>query len=123
MKPILLQNNEPDELIDFVKEWNVRYPIDRWFREKYKIPLNSKKHRSSSILSIRMEFEEDFLYDKELKRYLSEKDKEIKPYIPNRGDWLTIRKAPEMSQKQIDQAFDDIDIDSLEELENGDILI
>lgn len=112
--------NSIEDIADFIRRWNINYPVDRWFREKHKIPFNSKKHRSSSILNMRMEFEEDLLYREESAKLANKK---TKSYTPSRGDWLEVRKAPEMSQNEIDKAFDDIDIDSIEELENGDIII
>lgn len=75
-------NNITDEdVIDIVYQWNIRHPLDRWWREKHKIAFNSEAHRRVSFLDIRFEFEEDRIMKKVM---------EGSKYTPNVGDWLII---------------------------------
>lgn len=64
-----------------VIEWNVKFPLDKWYREKYRIPFMSKQHRESSFCNIRFEWEEEKLFNN--------KDKsEPEEYIPNIGNFF-----------------------------------
>ena len=92
---------ESNGIKDFIVEWNLKYPIDRWWREKHKIAFGSEQHRKSSLIFQRMEFEEDLLFNKALKH---KKDKaEPEQYVV--GDWL---KEQTLSDEEIDRAFDDM---------------
>ena len=71
-----------NEYREFMVKWNLKFPIDRWYREKHKIPFMSKQHRESSFLNMRLEWEEDRLFN--------EIDEEV--YEPGRGDFLKGRK-------------------------------
>lgn len=66
-----------NEIKDFILKWNLNYPVDKWWRDKYKIAFNSESHRVVSFVDMAIEYEEDQLF------------KSIKPvpYIPNSGDW------------------------------------
>lgn len=68
-----------NEFREFMIQWNLKFPIDRWYREKYKIPFMSQQHRESSFLNMRLEWEEDQLF-----HYF----KETEAYEPNKGDFL-----------------------------------
>lgn len=69
-----------NEYRDFMIEWNLKFPIDRWYREKYKIPFMSERHRESSFLNMRLEWEEDRLFNEAME---AERD-----YEPNKGNFL-----------------------------------
>lgn len=66
-----------NEVKEFILQWNVNYPVDKWWRQKYNIPFNSPDHRIVSFIDISIEYEEEQLF------------KSIKPngYIPNSGEW------------------------------------
>lgn len=64
---------------DKVIEWNLNFPIDRWWRKKYNVAFNSSKHREISFLDQLFEYEEDKLFNE-----LEDESK----YVPNVGDWL-----------------------------------
>jgi hypothetical protein len=61
-------------------DWNQKFPIDRWWREKYNIPFMSTEHKSSSFLDQLFEYTEAQLMEE-----FKIKDEE---YIPNQGDFL-----------------------------------
>lgn len=64
---------------DFILEWNLKYPIDRWWREKHSIAFNSPVHRAVSLIDMRIEFEEERMF---------RKMRSIQDYTPNTGDWF-----------------------------------
>jgi len=62
--PLVFNHNNQKSVKDFVLEWNETFPIDRWWREKHEIPFNSAQHREVSFLDMRIEWEEDRLYQR-----------------------------------------------------------
>ena len=83
------------EIDSYLTSWNVKYPYDRRWREKYKVPLFSSQHRSMCLVDIKLDMYEDEIYSKLRKEYLEEQGKESsqsslrdKQYIPGYGNWL-----------------------------------
>ena len=90
------------QIKDFILNWNYKFPMDRWWREKHGIAFNSPEHRISSFIDQFYEFEEDRLY---------RKLRESKPkYEPNNNDYLNIKN------NKIENIEDGID-EALRELE------
>ena len=123
----LLQNNNTqvpslESLQDFVKRWNYLYPVDRWWRDKYKVAFNSKKHRKTRMIDMRIDYEEDYLYIQSSNNRI-ERDLLKEEYVPGKGDWIHLRKVKDLSKNQIDDVFDQIDIDSVDENGDGQIII
>lgn len=85
-----------NEYREFMVKWNLKFPIDRWYREKHKIPFMSKQHRESSFLNMRLEWEEDRLFN--------EIDEEV--YEPGRSDFLKGRKRDLTMDDRAAQARD-----------------
>lgn len=89
------------EIRDYVISWNIRFPVDRWWRKKYNIAYNSLGHRESNFLDQLIEWEEDKLF--------SEFERE--EYEPNTGNWLKL-KEPETIEDSIESLkneFKDLD--------------
>ena len=57
--------------------WNKSFPLDRAFRQKYKMPFNSKEHRTVNQVDVLFEFIEDSMFD-ELRKEIEE-TKKVKP--------------------------------------------
>lgn len=70
---------DKDFVKDFVYKWNLSYPIDRWWRLKHKVSFNSPEHRVKSLLDMKIEWEEDQLFNN-----LFNKEK----YVPNTGQYI-----------------------------------
>ena len=69
-----------------VIEWNSKFPVDRWWRVKHKIPFMSPIHREANFIDMLFEFEEDNLFN----------GFEENTYTPNSGKWLdTSKQTPE----------------------------
>ena len=83
----------------FVLEWNYRYPVDRWWREKHKVAFNSPTHRISNFWDQMFEYEEDVLYSE-----LNEKNE----YKRNQNDWLTIHDVEETIHDSAVNALEEI---------------
>lgn len=93
-----------EEIDDFILEWNIKYPVDRWWRKKHNIPFNSSAHRECSFLDMFFEFNEDKMYEKAYEN-MSNKDS---VYKPDSGDFLKpVQEITDIS----DEDWDDVDID------------
>lgn len=91
-----------NDIRDFVYRWNHKFSIDRWWRKKYNIAFNSPQHREMSFIDMRIEYEEELLFQS-----LKKKDDE-ETYEPGTGNYLKPQKK-NYSQKQIDDAFDKVE--------------
>ena len=103
-----------------VQEWNIKYPLDRWFREKHSIVWGSSRHRETIVLSILFEFEEDRAYRKLYDEIASEKKVEEKKYVP--GDWYGLKDFS-IESEETEDLFNLIDISLLEEDTEGNIIL
>lgn len=77
--PVILNEIDNSYPKDFIYEWNHKFPIDRWWRQKHKVAFNSSIHREISFIDIRIEWEEDNLFNR------ISNDIE---YIPNQGNFM-----------------------------------
>ena len=104
-QPIIVNVKDDEFIKEFIYNWNINCPIDKWYRDKYKIAFNSPTHRAISFIDILIEYEEFKVFD------------EMKPdiYEPNKGDWidtttteehLTEEEKLELYKKE----FEDIDL-------------
>jgi len=92
----------------FVYHWNNNYPVDRWWREKHKIPFNSLQHREFCFIDMFFEYQEDKIFAEIMSKREEKKDEDI--YKPGYGDYL---KKKKLTEKEIDEAFDNLDISKL----------
>jgi len=104
-------------LRDFIVRWNQLYPIDRWWREKYKVALNSEQHRNTRIIDMRMEWEEDRFY-----KQLLYEQQPISQYVPGRGVWLKKSTQQQLTNDEIDDIYDKISITDIQD-ESDELII
>lgn len=98
----------------FVKDWNLKYPIDRWWRDKYNIPFGSPQHLDQSFLDMRIAFEDEFLHVKSKREYIEDQKKKdgTAKYQPGRGCWLKVQpKFKKMTSGDVDDVFDRLSSD------------
>ena len=89
-----------EELLRSVNTWNIKFPMDRWWRSKHNVAVMSPVHRECSFIHQLMEFEEDKLYMQAM--LPKEEDK----YIPGIGDLF---KTPLTQEAFLDEAQREID--------------
>lgn len=94
-------------LKELVENWNRAIPIDKWYREKYNIPFNSSAHRQICLADMFFDFWESIstIQNK------NKKESKQKEYIRGKGNFM---KEIVYSQKDIDDLFDKLDIDSID---------
>lgn len=68
------------QLRNDVVEWNSKFPVDRWWRERHNIPYMSTAHKEANFIDMLFEFEEEMLMNNIL-------DSDSN-YEPNIGKWL-----------------------------------
>jgi hypothetical protein len=109
-----------EDIRKFALDWNTKYPIDRYWRKKHKVAFNSELHRQTSLLDMRIEFEEDGLF-KEAER-VEEKDKFI--YQVGTNNYLKPKaKFAIMSEEETDDLFDQIDVTQIKEIDDKTITL
>ena len=94
-------------LTEFIEKWNDRYPWDLWWRKKYKIPFGSKQHKKMCHIDMMLEFIESKMMkrrEREMEeRKQMEEDEEL-------GLSMTNKTSISMNRKEIDEVFDNIDL-------------
>lgn len=104
----LLQKNE---LIEQIESWNIKFPFDHAWREKYKIPFGSQQHRSMSFFDIKFDIVEG-RYFEEIKNKILHK---VKP-----SEQLLKSKVVNLARKKdIDSDFDNLDLSQYDNIGNG----
>lgn len=121
---------EIGDVRSFVKDWNLKYPVDRWWREKYNVPFGSPQHLDFSFLDMRIAFEEAQVFAQLELNHLHEKEEAV-IYRAGRGEWLRPQaKFKSLTENDVDDAFDKLvnNIDNIRNLpmergENGKVKI
>ena len=80
-----------DDIRRFISMWNIRFPVDRWWRAKHKIAFNSPAHRESNFLDQLIEYEEDKMYNR------VDKEDEYEP-----GTGMIFKKPDEINMSASD---------------------
>lgn len=116
-----MRNNDKENSIEsFVINWNIRYPIDYWWRKKHGIIFGSRKHREASFFDMIFEFKEEKVMARlfeEMNEDSEESiiDKEVDKMFAPQG-----KKTVNMSKKEIDKEFDDLDLNDLSKISYPD---
>lgn len=113
-----MNSNHKNNFRKFTENWNIKYPLDRWYRKRYNIPFGSDQHKSIDIQNIRIEFEEDLLFNELLVNSTSSNK-----YDPGKGLWLNKVEQPEVTQEEITDIYDNLNIKNIQTNEDGSILI
>lgn len=115
--------NLNDDILDFVKRWNNMYPIDYWWRKKHGVAFNSKAHKEQSVLDMKIEYEEDALYEQYINEVIEEELENKDEYKPGRGFIFKNRKEIKVSEEEAKTMFDEFDVGDIEIGDDGEIVI
>ena len=96
-----------NNLQEFVEKWNKAIPIDKWYRQKYNIPFGSAAHKNINLADMFFEFYEFII----VKFKVKTEEEEQEPYVRGEGNFM---KSTTYTKKDIDQLFDELDIDSMD---------
>lgn len=89
----------------FIIRWNERFPIDYFWRKKYNIPFGSQEHKAANFILMAIDLKEDKMFKEYMKAKEEGSDKEYEGLSPKKNSNII-----KMSQKEIEQEFDDIDL-------------
>ena len=95
--------NLKDQFRDFIIKWNNKFPLDKWWRDKYKIPFGSEQHLFINQIDILFEYLEGMVYDESVEKY---KEKIENEKLLSAGIWLK-----ESADEMTDEDFDNIKIE------------
>lgn len=93
-----MANQLRNDIRKFILDWNKKFPVDFWWRQKYSIPFGSKEHREVSFIDMFIDYEETKLMNNIYKSQSFEIEEEDE-VVGN-----------SMNQEAIDDAFDNIDL-------------
>jgi hypothetical protein len=93
-----------EDIRNYIIEFNIRFPVDRWWRKKYNQSFNSFGHRESNFIDQLIEYEEEKLFDELVN---------AEKYEPNTGDWLKQKEIdPSNLQDQIADFREEFNLES-----------
>lgn len=107
-KPITKGKLDVQELM---LQWNLRYPFDRWWRNKHEIPFGSITHRETTLLQMVFELREDMYFRRLAKEAVEEPDDELASEMLPDG-----REMVKMTAKEVDEEYDNL---NLQDFNNG----
>lgn len=106
METILSKKETLKEKVNnFIFDWH-RFPIDFWWREKYKIPFGSIQHREMNFIDMLIEYQEELLLNKILNNFEEENEDESLGLVDE-----TEKKVVKLSSEEIDKDFEDLDLE------------
>ncbi len=90
-----LKRNKPlkERTDDFLFRWH-RFPIDYWWRKKYKVAFGSAQHREMSLIDMFVEYKEEVNMLK-MQKEIERKDEDL-------------NQLP-MSQEEIDEDYENLE--------------
>lgn len=89
-------------LKEVVLQWDNMWRYDYWWRQKYRIPFNSEKHRAARQEDIAFEYMESRLADEALEELKKEEEREK---LKKSGQWMKSNVDPE-KQKELFEKVD-----------------
>lgn len=102
-----------EDIRNFIENWNLNYPIDIWWRNKYNVPFGSKKHRAANFIDMMIEWEEEKMFQEIAEEQKKKKDKDLnlddlQKFSTEKNDEFT--KVVQMTEKEIDDEFDNLSL-------------
>lgn len=107
-----LTTSRVNSLRNLVIDWNMKYPVDHWWRKHYKIPFGSPEHRQMTFLDMAFEYIEyvEFRIIDIQRKLKDKREADIKT------NELFSQVSPgkeivPMSKKEISAEYDNLDLD------------
>lgn len=106
-------------LKDFISSWNFKYPYDYLWRKKYNVAFGSKQHLEMSHVDMVIDLYEEHLIQDWADEYQRMKDESAFSEL-SRQDEASGKEVVKMSKKEVDKAYDDINIEDYNDNNNED---
>lgn len=113
---MIQQNKKTASIDEFIVKWNMDYPWDRMWRAKYGISFGSRAHREMNLLDMFIELREGKVLEELERKHKEELEyQELKTvnetlYEKNLIGNQAPKRGIEMTQKEIDQAYENLDL-------------
>lgn len=92
--------------------WNVTFPLDKWYREKYNLRFNSEEHRSVNPIDIYLEWVEDELHKELLEKAVQKREEQ------EQWDKGIVVKQRKIDKKKEEELFEKLKV-SLRKIKVG----
>lgn len=97
---------------NFLFNW-CQFPIDYWWRKKYKIPFGSSQHREMNFIDMFIEYQEEIEIQKSINKEEGWEDE-----VENEAlDLNTKNEVVKISQEEIDEDFENLDLEQFDKKE------
>ncbi len=102
-----------DDFTQRVIAWNIQYPIDYWWRSKYKVAFGSVKHRSINFFDVLFELEEYVLYNEPT----SLSNESIYTEYKITGQWIDYAyiNTVEVDDVEVDNLYNNLDLSQFDD--------
>lgn len=108
---MLSKKSTIDDVKAYIYDWNIRFPLDRWWRQKHKVAFNSPEHRESCFIDQLIEFYEDEFFKELIEENVKvEDDEKTESYKRGNGNWINTNIKQTLTQKEVDDMFDSYEI-------------
>jgi hypothetical protein len=99
-----------NDIRNFIIEWDVKHPVDHWWRTKYGIPFGSPSHLDMDMIDMRIDFEEE-----EMLRRVSEERERRDEAAENEALGLNHltgsgKEIVHMSKDEIEEDYENLDL-------------
>lgn len=95
---------------NFLFQWH-DFPIDYWWRKKYKVPFGSKAHREMNFIDMLIEYQEDLMVIKSTEdTYEDEMENEELGLNDN-----SAKRTVPLTNKEIDEDYNSLDLEQFDE--------
>lgn len=101
-----------EEIDDFIISWNNRFPIDYWWRKKYKVAFGSEEHRKVDFITMYIDYREEKLMKAALEKGKSN-DSETERLVDQLIAKGKKTEVVKMSKNEIDHEFDNLDLSKM----------
>lgn len=96
---------------NFLFQWH-DFPIDYWWRKKYKIPFGSKLHREMNFIDMLIEYQENLLIIKSAEGGGHDDEMENEELGLNDD---TGKQTVSLTGKEIDEDYNSLDLEQFDE--------
>lgn len=97
----------------FLSYWH-QFPVDFWWRKKYRIPFGSPEHRAMNLIDIYIEYQEERLIEK-YQEEAREKEEMAENKTLNIGN--SKNEVVKMSKKEIKDDYDNLELSQFDKKE------
>lgn len=97
-----------EKVNNFIFLWH-QFPIDYWWRKKYRVAFGSAQHREMNPIDMLIEYREDLMMNKALYDETSSREEEENEALGLNED-KSKRKEVKVTKEEIDEDYENLDL-------------